>query len=352
MSTALKLNAENIGMTDDELERMCLPQYTGASVWAYWTSEVYSFGKCLRFWAKYPRMLPLYVYSDHGVSMHAKLFPHELKNKAKVHLTWNPMKEKKYKDLADKKVIQIICPWIPYRKLKGISCSPNPIGTLAFFAHNVPLYEVKGHDSEEYFAKLRNLPEKFQPVVLCLHMHDVNAGHHKNLRQHGFPIVTAGNSSGVNFVDHFYDQVKDYAYATSQSWGSQTAYCVELGIPYFFMGEIPTVINHSHEDLPLGVVQGYYYDTEHEEYDKKAEALFRSPVDSVTNEQRAFVESLLGFDSKITREQVSRILWREFFRHWLKWHLIFKFMLVVIFRKMGCWELIKRFIRYFKRSKF
>ena len=152
-------------------------------------------------------------------------------------------------------------------------------------------------------------------------------------------------------MDHFYDQIKDYAYATSQSWGSQTAYCVELGIPYFFMGEIPTVINHSDEELPLGVLQGYY-DTEHEEYDKKAEALFRSAVDSVTNEQRAFVESLLGFDSKITREQVSRILWREFFRHWLKWHLIFKFMLVVIFRKMGCWELIKRFIRYFKRSKF
>jgi hypothetical protein len=260
------------------------------------------------------------------------------------------MKEEKYKNFADKKVIQIICPWISYRKLKGISRSTNPRGTLVFFAHHVPSYEVKGHDTEEYFAKLRNLPEKFQPVVLCLHMHDVNAGHHIKLRQHGFPIVTAGNTCGVLFVDRFYDLVKGYAYATSQSWGSQTAYCVELGIPYFFLGDIPTRINISHEDMPLGVLQDHY-DKEHEEYDKKAEGLFRVPVDSVTEEQRAFVEILLGLDSKVTSEQVSRIIWGEFFRHWLKWHLILKSMLVAFLRKFGCLELTKNVLRYFKGGK-
>lgn len=350
MSTTLKFKTENIGMTDTDLECICLPQSTGISVWAYWPSEIYSFGKCLRFWTKYPNVLPLFVYSDHGVSMTSKLFPHELDNKARIHFTWNPMKAKKHKYFADKTVIHITCPWISYRRLKGISRSAHPRGTLVFFAHHVPSYEVKGHDTEQYFETLKNLPEKFQPIVLCLHMHDINAGHHLKLRQHGFPIVTAGNSLSINFVDRFYDLIKDYAYATSQSWGSQTAYCVELGIPYFFIGDIPTLINISDRNLPVGKVQ-QYYDKEMEAYDKKAVVLFGSAVDSVTNEQRAFVESLLGLGSKITSEQASRILWREFFCQWSQWHLILKSILVSLLRKIGCLELMKTFLRYFNRGK-
>lgn len=343
MSTATNFKDMTAGMTDAELELACEAQFTGVSRWVHWTSEIYSFGKCLRFWTKYPDVLPLFVYSDHGVGLHSHQFSHELENQAKVHFTWHPVKAQRYKDFAGKKVLQIIHPWIPYRRLQGITRSERPQGTLVFFTHSTTAVKWEGHDTEEYFEQLRGLPDRFQPVVLCLHMHDIKAGLHKELRRHGFPLVTAGNTLSTDFVDHFYDLVKDYSYATSQTWGSQVAYCVELGIPYFFMGERPELLNISDKNLPEGVAPRYW-DEYHEECAKKAEELFKLPVDVVTDEQRAFVESILGLDSRQTRWQVSWILWREFFRNWRQWPAIFRPLPLRFLYKLGQIPMISRLL--------
>ena len=330
-----------LGMTDAELECVCKVRFNGYAPWAYWTSEIYSFGKCFRLWTKYPRILPLYVYSDHGVALSPNLEKNELENPAAVHFTWHPLKGQKNKENKRKEVVRIMHPWISYRRSRGIARAQRPRGTIVFYSHSTPGLKYEGHDTEEYFAKLKNLPEKFQPIVLCLHMHDVNAGQHKTLRRHGFPIVTAGNASSIYFVDHFYNLVKDYAYGTSQDCGSNVFYCVELGLPYFFLGEYPRIVNMSDKNFPIGPLDRYY-DKDLEEFDKMALKLFDVPVDSVTSEQRAFVQSFLGCDSAITPKQVSRILWREFFRHWRRWPLIFKAFIVVILRKARCLEPLKK----------
>ena len=321
MRTAPNLKDVTIGMTDAELEFACKAKIIWSRVQVYWTSEMYSFGKCLRYWAKFPRVLPLNVFSDHYVGLFSQLFSFELESQVNVHFTWHPVKERRYKNLADKKVIRIIHPWVSYRRLRGITRSKIPKGTLVFFSHSTNYLKWEGHDTEVYFEKLRELPDKFQPVVLCLHMHDINTGVHKELRRHGFPIVTVGNTNSTNFVDCFYDLVKNYAYGTSPSYGSAVAYCVELGIPYFFLGETPRIINNGDKNLPHGEVPEYY-DKYHEEYGNKAKELFRVPVDTVTDGQRAFVESLLGLDSQITRWQVSWILWRELFCNWHAWRVV------------------------------
>jgi len=314
----------SMGMTDAELERDVSHGYsTGVAPWAYWTSEVYSIGKCLRHWTKYPTFLPLFVYSDHGVALHSNLLLHELKSQAEVHLTWNQGKAHENRNLLGKEVLHIMHPWISYRRLRGIKRTENPKGTLVFFTHGTDDVQWEGHDSAEYFAELKHLPKKFQPVVLCLHMHDVNAGYHKKLRRYGLPIVTLGNPKSIYFVDRFYDLVSNYSYTTSQNWGSHVAYCVEFGVPFFYLGDRGKLINISNKNLPDGIV-GPYWDKDHERYEKKAESLFRKPVDSVTDEQRLFVETALGFDSQLTREQVSWVLWRNFFCCWRQWAPLLK----------------------------
>jgi hypothetical protein len=182
-------------------------------------------------------------------------------------------------------------------------------------------------------------------------MHDIKAGLHKELRRHGFPLVTAGNALSTNFVDRFYDLVKDYAYATSQTWGSQVAYCVELGVPYFFMGERPELLNISDKNLPKGVAP-QYWDEFHEEYMRKAESLFSVPVDSVTEEQRTFVETILGFDSRLNRWQVSWILWRELFRNWRpSARILLSQFANLTLGKLGLLEQTKKMVKYFRNEK-
>lgn len=321
-------------MTDAELEQACEEKFAGASQWTHWTSELYSLGRCLRIWTGYPEFFPLFVYSDHGVGLHSHLFPHEIENPARLHLTWNPVKEQRNASADHKRVIQVIHPWISYRQQRGIARVQSPRGTLVFFMHGTDAVQWQGHDSEEYFKQLRELPDALQPVVLCLHMHDIRAGMHKKLRSYGFPIVTAGNTMATDFVDRFYGLIKGFSYATAQTWGSYAAYCVELGVPFFFLGEQPKLVNIADPNLPAGIAP-QYWDAYHEELEKEAESLFRERVDTVTPEQRAFVESMLGFGSKLTRGQVARLLWREFFRSWKQWHTIPRSLIVALLYRLG-----------------
>jgi hypothetical protein len=299
--------------------------------------------------ANYPSALPLYVQSDHGVGLEMGLYAFELSGNSKVHFTWQPDKELRYKNRVAPRVVRIPHPWVFYRRALAKTRNEKCKGTIVFFTHHVPGVKWEGHDSEEYFAQLRGLPDKYQPVVLCIHMHDVVAGHHKELRRHGLPIITVGNTSATIFVDRFYDTIKEFAYASSPDWGSQVAYCIEFGLPYFFLGKRPRLINIEHPDLNLGVVN--YQDELHKDVDRQAGELFRLPVDVITPEQRVFVESMLGLDSKITPNQVSLILWGEFIRHWREWYLLPRPILVDFLRKIGCLEFIKSSLRYLHKGK-
>ena len=68
----------------------------------------------------------------------------------------------------------------------------------------------------------------------------------------------------------------------------------------------------------------------------------------MTDEQREFVESILGFDSRLTRGQVSWILWRELFRNWKQWHTIPKSVLAAFLYKLGLMSKVKEIRQRFK----
>ena len=87
----MELNMKKIdtGMSESELLKLCDEKYTGKGVvtWHYWTAEVYSFGKHIRNYAFYPYILPLFVYTDHGVGSYTNEIPkHELEHKAYCQL--------------------------------------------------------------------------------------------------------------------------------------------------------------------------------------------------------------------------------------------------------------------------
>jgi hypothetical protein len=333
-----------IGMTDEQLEAACKPRNEGFVHLINWTSEVYSFGKCFREISNYPRIFPLFIYSDHGAGLHSNLYPHEVNNKAKVHATWHPLKAQRYKNFERREFIYIPHPWIFYRRKKEFNRVEAPEGTIAFFTHHVPGIKWQGHDTEEYFEFLKALPEKYQPVILCMHMHDINAGHHKELRKYGLPIVTAGNAYSPDFVDKFYGLIRNFAYGTSQDWGSQLAYCVELGIPYFLTGGTQKLININHNEMPVGTVDKFI-DSFHEEYVKKAEMLFSARADTVSSEQLKFIESVLGLDSGLSAKDVSCIIWREFYSSWKSWYLIPVSIGINVLSMVGLLEPLKKIIK-------
>jgi hypothetical protein len=307
------------GMTNEQLHAKACPDGVphGSSFWMYWTSELNSVGRLYRQWACYPKILPLFVYSDHGVTSQCTLAKHERDNTAHVHFTFNALKAINSGNEPGKKVLLVPHPWIRYRKKKGYQPLPSAKGTLVFISHSTNNVEYVEKDRDQYFEDLKNLPEQYHPLVLCMHMHDIKKNKHLEYRKYGLPIVTLGDTSNIYFVDEFYKMVMQFKYASSNTKGSQLFFCIEMGIPYFLFGEKPELLNISDPNLPNGI----YAPTQKcaKEMIALEEKLFGELRDEVTLEQRIFVEWRLGMTADICRFEAMAIVWKEFFRNFGYW---------------------------------
>ena len=302
------------GYSNEDLERKAsrIGINLGTAPWLYWTAELYSVGKIYRKISWYPKFLPLYIYSDHGVHRSPSLAKHECDNGSNIHFVFNPTRENTPKGCA-KKVYLVTHPWVSYRKKLQYSPSQNSKGTLVFLSHSTSSTEYHEENQEKYFADLKQLPERYKPLVICMHMHDINKGYHKKYRKYNIPIITFGNTSSVNYVDEFYLTTTKFKYATSNTPGSQLYFCIEMGMPYFLFGDVPTLINHSDPNFPLGTYNPS--SNSEQEIINIEHTLFMHKNDRITVEQRIFVEWMLGLTSNKTRYSITYLIWYEFFRN-------------------------------------
>ncbi len=312
-----------LGFSDDELELICdwglgghdkCLQYKPAK-WIYWPVELYSFGRCYRDWLNLPSWIPLPLYGDHGVAWSAELAFHELSSKPKVHLTWYKSRARSLADRKEKYIIHITHPWITYRRKYGINKKADACGTLIFFSHSNDGVEITDYDWESYFGELKKLPDEYQPLVVCMHRHDISKEYHKAIRKYNIPIISAGETSSPYFVDRFYDVISHFKYATSNTGGSELFYCEEFGVKYFIAGKPPAFIDNGDYRLPEGEDE-LESQMENAAITKKRELFCRfPPVPSVQKDE--FVRDVLGLDVNIeeSKSQLKKYLIIEYFRH-------------------------------------
>jgi len=291
----------NSGFSDVELENLCSENQlftdnslTCSPIWLYWTVEIYSFGKCYREWLGLPKWFPLPLYGDHGVTFSGTYSSHEAKSKPNIHLTWFSNRFESLQLRSSKKVIHIPHPWILYRHRHKIIRQESARGTLIFYSHSNENIEIKNYDWDKYFSDLKNLPQEYHPLSICLHKHDVNKKVHQKIRKYGIPIISAGETSSSLFVDRFYDIASRFKYATSNSGGSDLFICEELGVKYFIFGESPTYFNFGDIELPVGGMKPR--DDIGKEASLKKYNLFTIGSSSSQMEKKIFVTNVMGLD--------------------------------------------------------
>jgi len=297
-----------IGYTDSELELKVSTKdcNSGLSPWVYWPSELYSVGRLYRKIAWYPKILPLYFYGDHGIHSTSELAKHEVDSESDVHFTFNP--ERAIQLIKGKRKVYLIRhPWVSYRQKKKYEPLATAKGTLIFISHSSSAVEWVEKDRDGYFSELKELPGKYKPLVLCMHMHDINKKYHLQYRKYNLPIVTCGNTSSIHFVDEFYKLTTQFKYATSNATGSQLYYCIEMGMPYFLFGDTPKLLNKSDKNLPLGIYE--HKNNTAKKIHEIEQRLFIGKLDEVTLEQKIFAEWVLGFGSNISRYKFALIVW-------------------------------------------
>jgi hypothetical protein len=303
------------GFSDEKLEQLSRHSLfeRGLTPWATWESENSSLGKTFRKWACYPSALPLCFCSDHGVHWESRCWPNEVDSPYETFFTWNKKKSIAMKLEHGKSSYYVPHPWVFYRKKYYGNPPPIRSGTLVYYAHSNSLSNPTYKNLDDYMASLVRLPEKYQPICLCVSFHDIEKGTHKKLRKYGIPIVTAGSTGARDFVDRFYSLIYQFRYATSPNIGSHTYYVLEAGVPFFVFGDHPEYHLKGSDAVPDGPLNlKDYGDDDDIERLEHLRLLLSQRVDTVTEEQRTIVSEYLGLDSDMTRIQAAKILWGAF----------------------------------------
>jgi|GEM_PF-2158435 len=295
-----------LGMSEKQILDLCSdnnnhPIFRGAP---YWTAEIYSLGKHIRKYAFYPKLLPLAIYTDHGPGQIVDHpFKHELETDAPTMFYHSIESVKIWKKFSNKPCYTIYSPFVYYRRKNNIKKIEGAKGTIAFPTHSTADIDDLS-DMKKYIDDLKSLPEKFQPVSVCLHITDIKKGHYNIFMENGIPVFTVGGNNG-KFAERFYNIIKNFSYVTSNLVGSSLYYAVEMGTPFFIYGDKPLFFNKGDVNMPSGEYD--FYDG-HKHY-QNVHRTFSGLDCEMTDEKIKIVEHDLGLDAGLSRGHMSAILY-------------------------------------------
>ncbi len=303
-------------MTERELVELCQEKKTyNKAVRIYWTSELYSFGKYIRKYGFFPEILPLAVYSDHsGPSFYKHVQKHELESEAPVFLSHSKFKVEEYRQITGKKSYVMYSPAVFYRRTNNIKQNKEASGTVAFPVHSLPS-EDEEFDIDGYCNQLKQLPDNYKPIKICLHMHDIAKKRNLIYQKYGFELLTAGNSHDYRFIERLYKIISNAKYTTSNDIGTITLYSLEMGIPFFVYGKRQVSYNKSDINFPIGkrnFPDHPLYSHLYNFLKLDNEFNFKKVNEDLLEEVKKF----LGIKDGVSRKKMAVILWYAFFS-WL-----------------------------------
>jgi len=303
----------------------------GSSAWLNWPVEIYSFGRCYREWLNLPSWFPLPLYGDHGCKHSGIMDPHEIDHKGKVFLTWQKDRAKNLNKKYKKKILRIPHPWVIFNRMYNIKKRNNIRGTLVFLKHSNVGTKILNYNFDKYFSKLNSLPKKYHPLVLCIHQHDVKKNLYLQLKKYNYPIISAGNTSSVYFVERFYNIISRFNYATSNFGGSELFLCEEFNLKYFILGNTPIYFNFGLDQIPKGILLPP--DEIGVKSLNKKNKLFNEFPPKANNSKKYFVKDMLGLDVNFNKAK-KKLLIYVIQETLLNFHLTILYILIGLLKKV------------------
>ena len=302
--------------------------------------EFYSLSLLIKKFGYYPPFLKANVFYEHGVCFYEHVLDEQIVKGCDTYLTSSKWREGLFKPYY-KNVKTIMFPYLFYRRKNDIKQVENPKGTLFFAAHEEMEDEV-GY-ANTIINYIKNLPEEFSPVCVCLHVSDVGKEKFLNtLLSANIPIYTAGAAGDVRYVKRFYYMLKHFKYTLGTTIGSNVFYALDLGIPFAY---IEKDIDIKNPDYAVRM-KDYYKDgkrfpgaIDYEYIRSLFNIDITKEMSHITKEQKELTEKIFGVNDSISRLECAKYLWRGLF----KWETVMEFF--KYFLKHPLFMFKRRFIR-------
>jgi hypothetical protein len=273
------------------------------------------------FWLKKSFNIPQFIRLDnwelhHGPPVSNSFNPSH-KNISAHFLFYNSEQKDNYLD-ENKEGIVVGSSFVHCRKINNISKMHSAKGTVAFPVHTIHAVDLI-FDWNNYIKSLLELPDKFQPVSVCLYYREILSGIYKNFIDKGMTVYCAGHMCEINFPVNFYRILQQFIYSTSNFSCSSGYYSIEMGIPFFIYGDIPSYFNHGNQpgfvenqETPLLNENIKAYEIIKKEI-KMTTYDLNSDI-SISPDLKKYIEQKLGCSETYKPFRIYLIFWKRYIR--------------------------------------
>ena len=239
----------------------------------------------MKEYADYSQNEPIYATFPHGIYFRDRVIPKgELEHALPTHLNFPPLTTPLWKKTAKKKkVIPFASPIHYALKLFRSEVPPSDRqGTLFLPKHSTQVVDVS-FNKESVIEELRNLPEEFHPITVCIHWQDVENGLHKFFQSKGFKVVSAGHLHDDQYMFRWLHLVSQYKLVAHCGLGSAMFYSVLAGHPFFLTREDASTNNK--KDIQLFNKDVAQYSSAALQRMENLRELFGSPSSTISEKQ-------------------------------------------------------------------
>ena len=277
-------------------------------------TERYGIGKYLKKYGFYPTSFPVLFHTMHGPSQWDVVTPHMLNSKSEIFGFYSKRLVDDWKTKSDKKVYLLKSP--NYIYAKKVKRNPSANGSVFFHSHST-FWTDRYTNYDIVFSELNKLPKEFYPISVCMHFVDIQKGLHLPYIEKGYPVFTAGNWNHPFFMENFYEIIRNFKYAISNSIGSNVFYCVDFGLPFSVIKGYPKIVKNTDNNIKTTKPN-----IEHKQYQKNLK-LFTGIHNQISIEQLKLVNEELNPEGALSRLQLSFVLYRALFNLQVKRGLTF-----------------------------
>jgi hypothetical protein len=279
----------------------------------------YDIHNVIKEYAGFPKWMPNFFMTTDGWSTNYLTMQTELRANKGLMLVINKKHQKCWEESGNKKIAILGLHYIHYRRKMKYKQADDARGTIVCPGHGVAL-RYMDYDIDDLCKKLKELPPKFHPVTICLGIHDIEIWKKDvEFKKHGFEVVTAGFPWNENFNENLYKILGRHKYCVSNFLSTVTMLAMELGLPFFLLGEKDLKMKILSQPGSLKYCTKVYAYNEIPSVNEQALKLFQTgPIDRITPEQQLFLEEEIGIKDCISPKELNALLWETFINFELK----------------------------------
>ncbi len=273
-------------------------------------NDCYGNGYTLKKYANVPSRYKIKAVIEHAITMWGPFTTPDLKIRLPAFLLCMKKRYKELQTLTSKKVY-CIGPQIAYAEQcfdeKTIQEEKQRLkDNLVVFVPHSCSWTTVTHDINSFCEYLKNFYKDFQNIRICLYWQDVDKMK-PIYEQHGFECITAGYLFDQYFLSRLKFIIESASVTASVVPSSQIVYSIFLNTPHFIIPDSSIRFVDNNTKDPLIYPASWYQSLLNDPVNIKALELFNNYQFKITQEQKDFIDELVGYDEVKTPKEVKHI---------------------------------------------